>query len=98
MESPQVISIGGSGTGLTLLAWPDRLPDIAWLGQPLDGVVPESRVSILPEHARAWLGRPGLVVHDGGVVEARVQMGTVADGTAAPEGAENQKRQPARAV
>ncbi|HZE48839.1 MAG TPA: alpha-galactosidase [Jatrophihabitantaceae bacterium] len=63
MERPQVISIGSSDTGLTLLAWPDRLPDIAWLGQPLDGVVPESRVSILPEHARAWLGRPGLVGH-----------------------------------
>lgn len=44
------------------------------------------------------LGRPGLVVHDGGVVEARVQMGTIKDGETAPEGAENQKRQAARAV
>jgi len=33
------------------------------------------------------LGRPGLVVHDGGVMEAKVQMGTVKDqpvGAAAP--------------
>jgi cytoskeletal protein CcmA (bactofilin family) len=33
------------------------------------------------------LGRPGLVVHDGGIVEARVQMGTIKDGDASPEGA-----------
>jgi cytoskeletal protein CcmA (bactofilin family) len=32
------------------------------------------------------LGRPGLVVHDGGIVEARVQMGTIREGDASPEG------------
>jgi len=33
------------------------------------------------------LGRPGLVVHDGGIVEARVQMGTIKEGETAAEGA-----------
>lgn len=45
------------------------------------------------------LGRPGLIVHDGGVVEARVQMGTLkeAEGEAAG-GAGSRPKEPAAAV
>jgi cytoskeletal protein CcmA (bactofilin family) len=45
------------------------------------------------------LGRPGLVVHDGGVVEATVRMGTLKDGDEAADNAsEIASRVPARAV
>jgi alpha-galactosidase len=57
----EVISLGDGA--LVLAATPDRLPEIAWLGRPLAGLPPASGVSILPEHARGWLGRPGLVGH-----------------------------------
>jgi alpha-galactosidase len=50
------IAIGG----LVLLPSADRLPEIGWVEQ--------IAVSVLPEHSRGWMGRPGLIGHrlDGG--------------------------------
>ena len=44
------------------------------------------------------LGRPGLIVHDGGVVEARVQMGTITEGEGVVANTAAAKREPTRAV
>jgi alpha-galactosidase len=57
-----VISLGDGALVLTVV--PDRLPEISWFGPPVAGIASErSGVSILPEHGRGWLGRPGLVGH-----------------------------------
>lgn len=57
-----VISLGDGA--LVLRTAPDRLPEIAWFGVPLGGVPPAGRgISVLPEHARGWMGRPGLSGH-----------------------------------
>jgi alpha-galactosidase len=57
-----VISLGNGA--LVLRTAPDRLPDIVWFGVPLGGAPPAARgVSVLPEHARGWMGRPGVAGH-----------------------------------
>jgi alpha-galactosidase len=57
-----VISLGDGA--LMLRPLPDRLPEIAWFGVPLGAAPPAGRgVSVLPEHARGWTGRPGLLGH-----------------------------------
>ena len=57
-----VIALGNGA--LVLRAAPDRLPEIAWFGVPLGGAPPAGRgVSVLPEHGRGWMGRPGLLGH-----------------------------------
>jgi alpha-galactosidase len=57
-----VISLGHGA--LVLRTAPGRLPDIVWFGVPLGGAPPAARgVSVLPEHARGWMGRPGVSGH-----------------------------------
>jgi alpha-galactosidase len=57
-----VISLGNGA--LTLRTAPDQLPEIVWFGVPLAGASPAARgVSVLPEHGRGWMGRPGLSGH-----------------------------------
>jgi alpha-galactosidase len=79
-----VISLGNGALVLGTAA--DRLPEITWFGVPLSGAPPTSRgVSVLPEHARGWMGRPGLSGHrlDGSAWSPRfTEVRTVRAGTA----------------
>ncbi len=60
------------GTGLALLNHPGRLPSACWVGVIEPGLTAEDvcglaapGLSLLPEHAQGWYGRPGLAGHRG---------------------------------
>jgi alpha-galactosidase len=66
--------IGRPGeTGLVLLEHPDRLPTVAWCGVVEEATTAEdvadlnaAGLSLLPEYAHIWFGRPGLSGHRSG--------------------------------